>query len=113
MVPCRKIVQGVQVIVFNRIPLKMAEMKIRTLFEKMQVFSFYFRQMQHCLFCGHLVTLVHVHGHYQCPVCFTNALPCCDGDNCDTNVLLKDELSPRQKLNSGKSVQECDKTDAS
>lgn len=35
-----------------------------------------------------MVTLVHVHGHYQCPVCCTNALPCCDGDNCDTNVLM-------------------------
>jgi hypothetical protein len=42
-----------------------------------------------CLFCGHPVQLVHVHGHYQCPVCHTNALPCCDGDNCDTNLLLK------------------------
>ena len=42
---------------------------------------------QPCLFCGHLVKLVHVHGHYQCPICFTNALPCCDGDNCDTNQL--------------------------
>lgn len=41
--------------------------------------------MQQCLFCGHVVELVHVHGHYQCPVCFTNALPCCDGDNCHTN----------------------------
>jgi hypothetical protein len=41
--------------------------------------------MQQCLFCGHMVQLVHVHGHYQCPVCFTNALPCCDGDNCHTN----------------------------
>lgn len=46
--------------------------------------------MQQCLFCGHVVKLVHVHGHYQCPVCGTNALPCCDGDNCDTNVLLKE-----------------------
>lgn len=45
-------------------------------------------QFQNCLFCGHTVQLVHVHGHYQCPVCFTNALPCCDGDNCDTNHLL-------------------------
>jgi len=44
-------------------------------------------QMQ-CLFCGHLVQMVHVHGHYQCPVCTTNALPCCDGDNCNTNHLL-------------------------
>lgn len=47
--------------------------------------------MQQCLFCGHKVELVHVHGHYQCPVCFTNALPCCDGDNCDTNMLLNNE----------------------
>ena len=53
--------------------------------------------MQQCLFCGHVVTLVHVHGHYQCPVCHTNALPCCDGDNCDTNLLLKNQpLTPVQ-----------------
>ena len=44
-------------------------------------------QAQHCLFCGQIVSLVWVHGHYQCPVCFTNALPCCDGDNCETNQL--------------------------
>jgi len=48
-------------------------------------------QPQHCLFCGNIVSLVHVHGHYQCPVCFTNALPCCDGDNCDTNNLLNNQ----------------------
>jgi hypothetical protein len=47
-------------------------------------------QAQTCLFCGQTVQLVHVHGHYQCPVCNTNALPCCDGDNCDTNHLLAD-----------------------
>lgn len=47
--------------------------------------------MQQCLFCGHTVELVHVHGHYQCPVCFTNALPCCDGDNCHTNMLMRDD----------------------
>lgn len=47
--------------------------------------------MQQCLFCGHTVELVHVHGHYQCPVCFTNALPCCDGDNCHTNMLMKEK----------------------
>jgi len=47
-------------------------------------------QIQQCLFCGHHVELVNVHGHYQCPVCFTNALPCCDGDNCSTNHLLKE-----------------------
>lgn len=42
-----------------------------------------------CCFCGQQVDMVHVHGHYQCPVCKTNAMPCCDGDNCDTNILLK------------------------
>lgn len=47
-------------------------------------------QSQQCLFCGHRVELIHVHGHYQCPVCYTNALPCCDGDNCSTNNLLAD-----------------------
>jgi hypothetical protein len=45
-----------------------------------------------------MVQLVHVHGHYQCPVCFTNALPCCDGDNCSTNLLLKE--IPQEKNNS-------------
>ena len=44
-----------------------------------------------CMFCGQKVEMIHVHGHYQCPVCKTNALPCCDGDNCDTNILLKKE----------------------
>jgi uncharacterized Zn finger protein (UPF0148 family) len=50
-------------------------------------------QAQHCHFCGHLVSLVHVHGHYQCPVCQTNALPCCDGDNCDTNMILNQQVN--------------------
>jgi hypothetical protein len=45
-------------------------------------------QLQACHFCGYSVALIHVHGHYQCPVCHINALPCCDGDNCDTNQLL-------------------------
>jgi hypothetical protein len=49
-------------------------------------------QAQQCFFCGHFVSLVHVHGHYQCPVCNTNALPCCDGDNCNTNLLLNDNI---------------------
>jgi hypothetical protein len=42
-----------------------------------------------CLFCGQHVALVYVHGHYQCPVCNTNVLPCCDGDNCATNLQLQ------------------------
>lgn len=44
-----------------------------------------------CIFCGATVQLVHVHGHYQCPVCKTNALPCCDGDNCDNFLLVSEE----------------------
>ena len=51
--------------------------------------------MGQCAFCGQLVDLVHVHGHYQCPVCKTNAMPCCDGDNCDTNVLLRNNEGPK------------------
>ncbi|MBX9782193.1 MAG: hypothetical protein K2X48_02765 [Chitinophagaceae bacterium] len=58
--------------------------------------------MQQCLFCGHMVTLVHVHGHYQCPVCCTNALPCCDGDNCHTNMLMDDHAT--EKNNPGEEV---------
>jgi hypothetical protein len=42
-----------------------------------------------CLFCSSQVQLIHVHGHYQCPKCGTNAMPCCDGDNCDTNLQLQ------------------------
>lgn len=40
-----------------------------------------------CLFCGNIINLVYVHGHFQCPVCKTNALPCCDGDNCTNQYL--------------------------
>jgi len=47
--------------------------------------------MNQCLFCGHTVNMIHVHGHYQCPVCNTNALPCCDGDNCDTNYFFQNQ----------------------
>lgn len=46
---------------------------------------------QRCLFCGHTANMVYVHGHYQCPVCNTNALPCCDGDNCGNNFLTTAE----------------------
>jgi len=51
---------------------------------------------QPCTFCGHIVELIHVHGHYQCPICKTNALPCCDGDNCDTNLLLNEQIKQAQ-----------------
>ena len=47
--------------------------------------------MNQCLFCGHTVKMIHVHGHYQCPVCNTNALPCCDGDNCETNYFFQNQ----------------------
>jgi hypothetical protein len=47
-----------------------------------------FIMQQTCFFCGNCVSYIHVHGHYQCPVCNTNALPCCDGDNCETNLTL-------------------------
>jgi len=40
-----------------------------------------------CLFCGNTIQLIFVHGHYQCPVCNTNALPYCDGDNCNNTFL--------------------------
>jgi hypothetical protein len=56
------------------------------------------KQAQTCSFCGHVVELIHVHGHYQCPICKTNALPCCDGDNCDTNLLLNDRLQIEKKI---------------
>ena len=46
------------------------------------------------MFCGQITELVHVHGHYQCSFCNTNALPCCDGDNCDTNLLLNENSKP-------------------
>jgi hypothetical protein len=56
--------------------------------------AFYFACMQTvCQFCGTPSSLVHVHGHYQCSACGINALPCCDGDNCDTNVQLTVQLA--------------------
>ena len=42
-----------------------------------------------CLFCGNNIHLIFVHGHYQCPVCKTNALPCCDGDNCNNAFIAE------------------------
>jgi hypothetical protein len=56
-----------------------------------------FMQAHSCLFYGNVVELIHIHGHYQCPVCKTNALPCCDGDNCETNLTLL-RTSSRQAL---------------
>ena len=47
---------------------------------------------QICMFCNQKVDLVYVHGHYQCPKCGINALPCCDGDNCEDNQLWANNL---------------------
>jgi hypothetical protein len=44
-----------------------------------------------------------VHGHYQCSVCGTNAMPCCDGDNCDTNLLLH-ALHNQQDVQAGENL---------
>ena len=57
-----------------------------------------------CSFCGQQVELIHVHGHYQCPVCKTNAMPCCDGDNCDTNLLLKNNADPKPQISNAKLI---------
>lgn len=53
--------------------------------------------MQQCLFCGRMVTMIFVHGHYQCPSCYTNALPCCDGDNCETNYFLREKNNKKSE----------------
>jgi hypothetical protein len=53
-----------------------------------------------CLFCGSNVQMVFVHGHYQCPVCKTNALPCCDGDNCNNAFISKSLAGNMQENNS-------------
>jgi hypothetical protein len=52
---------------------------------------------------------VHVHGHYQCPVCHTNILPCCDGDNCDTNLLLQAKNEDKTVIAAEKSVSSSDR----
>lgn len=79
--------------------------KSKTLFQNLQAVSIIFQLMQQSLFCGHIVTLIHVYGQYQCPICKTKALPCYNGDNYDTNLLLRNELTAGQKLNSFKKVQ--------
>jgi len=45
--------------------------------------------MQQCLFCGPSGKIIHVLGLYQCSVCHTYALPCCDGDICETNYFFR------------------------
>lgn len=49
-----------------------------------------------CVFCSADVTLVYVHGHYQCPLCKTNILPCCDADNCDDFLLQAAHIENEQ-----------------
>ena len=34
----------------------------------------------YCVFCNSRVEYIFVHGHYQCPVCKQNAIPCCNGE---------------------------------
>ena len=55
-----------------------------------------------CLFCGNPVQLILVHSHYQCPLCKTNALPCCDGNTCN-DLFLSDFLSGDKKQEEEKS----------
>jgi len=52
-----------------------------------------------CLFCGNHIQLVFVHGHYQCPVCKTNALPCCDGDNCNNAYITDNHTTTTPETN--------------
>ncbi len=53
-----------------------------------------------CLFCNQSAEPVHVHGHYQCAVCHTNILPCCDSDNCDTNLLFNQSEENKSVIHS-------------
>jgi len=56
-----------------------------------------------CLFCGNPVQLILVHGHYQCPLCKTNALPCCDGNTCNDlflNESFTDNKEQEKEANS-------------
>jgi hypothetical protein len=36
--------------------------------------------MERCLFCGQIVQMIWVHGHYQCARCHQITVPCCDGE---------------------------------
>lgn len=49
------------------------------------------------MFRHQMVELIYVHGHYQCPKCGINNLPCCDGDNCHTDF-TKSEKDKVNKL---------------
>ena len=33
-----------------------------------------------CVFCNNKVGYIFVHGHYQCPICKQNTIPCCNGE---------------------------------
>jgi hypothetical protein len=36
--------------------------------------------MERCGFCGHVATMIWVHGHYQCSHCRQITVPCCNGE---------------------------------
>ena len=40
--------------------------------------------MTRCPRCQSEVSLIFVHGHYQCPVCKSNVDDCCQGEVCQT-----------------------------
>jgi DNA-directed RNA polymerase subunit RPC12/RpoP len=66
--------------------------KSKTLFQNLQAVSIIFQLIQQRLSCGHIVTLIHVYGQYQCPICKIKALPCFNGNNYKTNLSLSNEL---------------------
>jgi len=39
-----------------------------------------------CDFCGANLSLVFVHGHYQCSRCHQVCITCCEGDFCDVDI---------------------------
>ena len=48
--------------------------------------------MTRCPRCQSEVSLVFVHGHYQCPVCKSNVDDCCQGEVCQNdNWTMPDE----------------------
>lgn len=47
--------------------------------------------MEICPVCLQETEPIYVHGHYQCSVCGTNIVPCCNGET-------ENEYEPRNKL---------------
>ena len=52
---------------------------------------------ERCPQCGALVSLVHVHGHGECPVCHGNVEPCCAGagDEVTASGLGNEPFAPK------------------